>query len=200
MKKLLFISLMFFATLAMAQKVEIVSGNFDFLKDQTQVNVVWNFDEVKFYDENYTEEVYLERRKEDVINNPKRGEKHWKEWSAEWGKHRNSIFLEKFILGTKKFKKITFGNNISTPYTLIVTTNHINPGWHGGIMVQPAIVSTTLTFVNSANQDEVLLVIKMNKIEGTKGKNDFVMEYGRISSAFETIGRKLGGEIKKQIK
>lgn len=40
MKKLLFISLMFFATLAMAQKVEIVLGNFDFLKDQTQVNVV----------------------------------------------------------------------------------------------------------------------------------------------------------------
>lgn len=155
---------------------------------------------MKFYDENYTEEVYLERRKEDVINNPKRGEKHWKEWSAEWGKHRNSIFLEKFILGTKKFKKITFGNHISTPYTLIVTTNHINPGWHGGIMVQPAIVSTTLTFVNSANQDDVLLVIKMNKIEGTKGKNDFVMEYGRISSAFETIGRKLGAEIKKQIK
>ncbi len=61
------------STFAMAQKMKIVSGNFDFLKDQTEVNVELIFDKnVIFQAENLTEVQYLENRKNDVLANPKK--------------------------------------------------------------------------------------------------------------------------------
>ncbi len=200
MRKIFILMLLSFTTFTWAQKLEIVSGNFDFLKDQSKINVKLEFDQVKLFNEMISEQDYLDQRKKAFVENPKRGQEFWDNWSKEWTNHREDLFLDKFILGTSKFKKISFQKNINSPYTLIVQTNWIYPGYHAGIGVEPAKLSSTLTFVETNNPEKTLLVIKLNKVKGTKGKNDYVMEYGRISAAYETSGRLLGAEIKKNIK
>ncbi|MGL5235044.1 MAG: hypothetical protein ACRC8Z_09880 [Empedobacter falsenii] len=182
--------------LTFAQKIQVVSGNTDFLKDQKEINVQLLFDDVKFYDENKTETEYLEKREKDVLNNPKRGENYWEQWLADWNENRNVTFLDKFIKGTTKSKKLNFVKNPAAKYTLIINSEWIYPGYHAGIAIEPAKLSTTLNFVETANPSNILLSIKSNKVKGTSGKNDFVMEYGRIASAYESTGKLLGKELK----
>lgn len=167
-----------------------------FLKDQKEINVQLLFDDVKFYDENKTETEYLEKREKDVLNNPKRGENYWKQWLADWNENRNVTFLDKFIKGTTKSKKLNFVKNPAAKYTLIINSEWIYPGYHAGIAIEPAKLSTTLNFVETANPSNILLSIKSDKVKGTSGKNDFVMEYGRIASAYESTGKLLGKELK----
>ncbi len=137
MKNYLLAICLMLGILSFGQKIQILSGNTDFLKDQKEINVKLIFDNVKFYDENKTEAEYLEKREKDVLENPKRGEKYWKEWITSWNESKDVDYLDKFIKGTSKSKKV----------------------------------------------------------RGTSGKNDFMMEYGRIASAYESTGKLLGKEL-----
>lgn len=196
MKNYLLTICLLLSILSFGQKIQVLSGNTDFLKDQKDINIELVFDNVKFYDENKTEAEYLEKREKDVLNNPKRGEKYWKEWLADWNENRETTFLDKFIKGTTKSKKYNFVKNPDAKYTLIINSEWIYPGYHAGIAIEPAKLSTTLNFVETANPSTILLSIKSDKVKGTSGKNDFVMEYGRIASAFESTGKLLAKELK----
>lgn len=196
MKNYLLTIFMMIGFLSFGQKLEIESGNTDFLKDQKEVNVELKFDDVKFFDENKSETEYLEKREKDVLENPKRGAEYWKTWIAAWNENKNVTYLDKFIKGTTKSKKIKFAKNTSAKYTLIINTTWIYPGYHAGIVMEPAKLSTVLTFVETANPSTVLLTMKTDKVRGLSGKNDFVMEYGRIASAYESTGKLLGKELK----
>ncbi|WP_282629551.1 hypothetical protein [Empedobacter sedimenti] len=195
MKNYLLAICLMLGILSFGQKIQILSGNTDFLKDQKEINVKLIFDNVKFYDENKTEAEYLEKREKDVLENPKRGEKYWKEWITSWNESKDVDYLDKFIKGTSKSKKYSFVKDSSAKYTLIVNSEWIYPGYHAGIVIEPAKLSTTLNFVETANPSNVLLSIKSDKVRGTSGKNDFVMEYGRIASAYESTGKLLGKEL-----
>ncbi len=92
MKKLFLLLFAAITTATFAQnKINIESGNFDFLKDQTEVNVQFKFENPLFQADNYTEAQYLERRKTETL--AKKGEESWKEWDEEWKKHKESVFL-----------------------------------------------------------------------------------------------------------
>lgn len=74
-------------TMAFAQnQINIESGNFDFLKDQTEVNVQMKFEHPLFQADNYTEAQYLERRKTETL--AKKGEESWQKWDEEWQRHK----------------------------------------------------------------------------------------------------------------
>ncbi|TGN26614.1 hypothetical protein [Empedobacter tilapiae] len=196
MKKYLLIVLLLISFLSFGQKVQILSGSTDFLKDQKSINVELLFNDVKFFEENKTETEYLEKREKDILDNPKRGEKFWKDWITAWNENKNVTFLDKFIKGTTKSKKINFVKDSSVKYTLIINSEWIYPGYHAGIAIEPAKLSTTLKFVETQNPSNILLIMKTDKIKGTAGKNDFVMEYGRIASAYEKTGQLIVKEIK----
>ena len=72
MNKLLLLVFLVFTTMTFAQKLKVVSGNFDFLKDQTEVNVELTFDSLLLMKENITEAEYLNKRKNDLLVNPKK--------------------------------------------------------------------------------------------------------------------------------
>ena len=195
MKNYLLVILLTLSAFVFGQKLQLVSGNTDFLKDQKEINVKLDFDDAKFYDDNKTETQYLENRKKDVLENPKRGEVDWKEWIAAWQENRDKTFLDTFIRGTKKTKELKFTQNSAAKYTLIIKTEWIYPGYHAGIVIEPAKLSTTLSFVETANPSNTLLIYKTDKVAGTAGKNDFKMEYGRIASAYEKTGQLLVKKI-----
>ncbi|TXI97643.1 MAG: hypothetical protein E6Q35_05750 [Chryseobacterium cucumeris] len=199
MKKLFLLLFAAITTATFAQdKINIESGNFDFLKDQTEVNVQFKFENPLFQADNYTEAQYLERRKTETL--AKKGEQSWKEWDEEWQKHKESVFFDKFIEGVNgKAKKIKFSKGASAKYTLILHTKWIYAGWTG-FVTQPAKLSSEMIFVETENPSKVLTKVQGDKIEGIGSKGSYRMEYGRISAAYEKTGKELGKAIKNALK
>lgn len=199
MKKLFLLFFMAMVTMAFAQnQINIESGNFDFLKDQTEVNVQMKFENPLFQADNYTEAQYLERRKTETL--AKKGEESWRKWDEEWQKHKEYVFLDYFIKGLNgKTQKIKFSKGAATKYTLIIDTKWIYAGWNG-FVTQPAKLSSELTFVETENPSKVLTKIQGDKIEGLSSKVDYGIEYGRISAVYEKTGKELGKAIKKSLK
>lgn len=206
MKKLLLMTFTVISTFAMAQKMKIVSGNFDFLKDQTEVNVELIFDKnVIFQAENLTEVQYLENRKNDVLANPKKTNEDWEKWNNEWKSFKEATYLQKFLKGINhKSKNIVFKSDLHSKYKLVVKTIWIYAGWSGGFIMQPAKLTSELRFVETNNPSNILLTLDSSGIEGVgiseNPNSEYIMEYGRISVAYEKTGRLLSKEITRGIK
>jgi hypothetical protein len=63
MKKTFLSFLVFLACVLHAQKMKVISGNFDFLKGQTELNLKMDYSHVTFYKENVDEAAILLNRK-----------------------------------------------------------------------------------------------------------------------------------------
>jgi hypothetical protein len=201
MKKLFLMLFMSVAMVINAQKMTVTSGNLNVLKDQTEVNVELKFDNVSMMKENFTEAQYLENRKKDILANPKRGEQGWQKWNGEWQRYKNEEYTNYFEKGlNKSYKKIAFKKESSAKYTLLLETNWVFPGWHGGMVVMTAEISGKIKLVETNNPSVILAEVDLNKFDKYVNNKEFVMEYGRIAGAYESIGRYLGREIKKSLK
>lgn len=201
MKKLLLLLFVAMATTTFAQnQINFESGNFDFLKDQTEVNVQLKFDNAVYQEKNFTEAQYIENRKADIT--AKKSEAVWKNWEFQWGNFKASEYLNYFFKGiNSKSKKVTFKNDTKAKYTLIIDAKWIYAGWYGGMIgSQEAKLTADMIFVETDNPSNVVMRLQADKIQGKKMNKDFAWEYGRIAGAYEVTGKKLGAEIKKVIK
>ncbi len=206
MKKILLLLFVGLATIAYSQKMKLISGDFSSLKDQTEINVQLVFDKnVTFQAENFTETQYLDYKKNDILNNPKKTKEDWGRWSKDWNDFKETKYMEKFLKGINhKSKNIVFKNNIQSKYTLIVKTIWIYAGWSAGFVMQPAKLTSELKLVETDNPSNVLFTVDSPSIEGVgiseNPNSEYMMEYGRISVAYEKTGRLLWKQIAKQIK
>ncbi|MFC3159717.1 hypothetical protein SAMN05443633_10656 [Chryseobacterium arachidis] len=201
MKKLFLMLFMVIATTAIAQnQINFQSGNFDFLKDQTEVNVQLKFDNATYQEKNLTEVQYIENRKADIT--AKKSEKVWENWIYQWDRFKSTEYLEYFFKGINaKSKKVTFRNDVKAKYTLIIDAKWIYAGWYGGMIgSQEAKLTANLTFVETDNPSNVVMRLQVDKIQGKQMNRDFNWEYGRIAAAYEVTGKKLGKEIKNALK
>lgn len=202
MKKLFLLFSLIIALALNAQRIVIKSGSFSVLKDQTEVNVEFKFDNVLMMKENVTEEQYLENRKKDVLANPKRGEAGWQKWNGEWQRYKNEEYINYFTKGlNKSYKNISFKKaNPSSKYTLLLETNWVFPGWHGGMVVMTAEITGKIKLIETNNPSNVLAKAEFNKFDKFVNNKEIVMEYGRIAGAYESLGKYLGKEIKNAVK
>lgn len=200
MKKLLITFFAFISTLGIAQ-LKVTSGSFDFLKDQEEINVIINYDNVKYQIEDYTEQQYLANKKNAILKSSNKSEIDWETWFSEWNEYKNNGNLDAFLKGVNKSKKRKFGRNLNTKYTLIIEPIWIYSGWDAGAWSQEAKLSTVLKFVETQNAEKILLIYNADKIHGTTSsiKNGF-MEYGRIASAYEITGKRLFSDLIRKIK
>lgn len=183
------------------EKMNLVSGGFEVLKDQTEVNVELTFEDVLFMKENITETQYLENRKKQVLDNPKRGEKAWNMWITEWERYKKEEYINYFTKGLNKtYKDILFKKDSSAKYTLLLETKWIFPGWHAGLTMMTSEISGTVKLVETNNHSVVLAEVELNKFDRFVNNDEVVMEYGRIAGAYESAGRYLGKKIKKSLK
>ena len=201
MKKLLL--LLFFAmftTVFGQDKMKITAGSLIALKDQTEVNVEVKFENVLFMKENITEAQYLENRKKQVLENPKRGEEAWTKWIGQWEIYKRE-YVDYFAKGLNKtYKNISFKKDPSAKYTLLVETAWVFPGWHAGLTAMTAEITGKIKLIETDNPSKVVAEVELNKFDKFVKNDEFVMEYGRIASAYESAGRYLGREIKKSLK
>lgn len=202
MKKVLLVFVLaVFGIVVNAQKISIVSGSFGVLKNETEVKVELKFDNILMMKENYTEAQYLERRKKDVLANPKRGEEGWAKWSSEWNRYRNQEYVSYFIKGLgKSSKNRVYKTDSNAKYTIVVDTKWVFPGWHGGFVGMTAEITGTVKLIETNNPSVVLAEMQFNKYDKSVKNNEYVMEYGRIAGAYESLGTKVGKEIKAATK
>lgn len=188
------------ATTGFAQKMKVLSGDFDFLKGQEAIVVKLDFSEVTFYNENLSEKEYIDKRVKE-IEEKEPGESA--NWVKDWESFRDTRFLDKFIsIATENSKSanIDFVKDGSTPYTLIVKAIWIYPGWFGGVMKQHAKISTLLQFVESADPSHVLLAIEADKAPGDIAFVGIPNNNDRIAEGFAKTGKTLAQLIDKKLK
>ncbi len=198
MKKIVVLFFVGMATFVSAQKMKVVSGNFDFLKGQQELNLMMDYSKMKFYKENMDETAYIQKREKEISGD--KGSAEAEKWKDDWEHSKKNTFVEKFLASMNKNTSIkTSENNSEAKYTLIVETSWIYPGWFGGVMKQPAKVSTILKFVETVNPNVVLLQITSNNalgdnFIGVPNNND------RIAEGYAKTAKSLGKMLSKKVK
>lgn len=202
MKKSLVVAFLMIGSLMFAQKVKVTKGDLSFLKDQKEVNVVFDFSNLKLMKENLTEAQYIENRKNE-LNEKSRG--NGDAWEKKWEGAREMFWKPKFLelvnVVLQKKKQDTFFKEEAqgTKYTLIVDVVWIYPGWDVAMMKQPAKVTTNLRFVETDNQSNVLCELESENAPGDQWGNNFSNE-SRIGEGFAKTGKTLAGFILKAVK
>ncbi len=200
MKKLLVLTVLFVSTIVSAQDMKVVKGNFDFLKDQKQINVEFDYSKMTVLKEKLTEAQYIEERSKELNEKNKASGSFWeKKWKASKELIWNLKFLELAnIVLSKEDKDLVFQEGIaSAKYTLIVGVVWIYPGWDAMMMKQPAKVTTSLKFVETNNKSNVVLEISSEDAPGDQWGNNFSNE-SRIGEGFAKTGKSLSKTILKK--
>lgn len=192
MKKIVLVVL-FVSSVMAAQDMDVVKGNFDFLKDQKEINVEFDYSKMTLLAEKVTEEQYVAKRAAELNGKAKNTGDIWKKkWSSSKELIWNPKFLELMnVVCAKEKKDINWQEGLKTAkYTLIVETVWIYPGWDAAIMKQKAKVSTRLKFVETNNKSNVLLEISSEEAPGDQWGNNFSNE-SRIGEGFAKTAKSL---------
>lgn len=202
MKKLFAIAAVLVAGIMNAQDMDVVKGDFAFLKDQKEINVEFTYDKLKLMEDNLTDDKYVADRVAD-LNGKDKGKGDI--WKKKWYSSRENAFQPKFtelvntILNKAK-KDMSFQEGAaSAKYTLIVEAVWIYPGYNVVMMKKGAKVTTNLKFVETANKSNVLLEIKSEKAPGDVFGGSFSNE-DRIAEGYAKTGKSLGQMIVKKTK
>lgn len=200
MKTFITVLLLIFTVNANAQ-VKEVAGNWDFLKGQTEMNVVLTYDNVKITTDNLSEEQFIANHRKTFTAKGK-SEADWAAWQQGWESFKAGAFADDFLSGLSKSRKMKFGKDLHSKYTMFVDAVWFYPGWTGGFVFQPAKVSTTIKFVETENPSNILLELSADKIEGAGSgkKEELAMEHGRIGQAYEKLGKTLVKYIDQKLK
>lgn len=198
MKKQLTLILIVLCISANAQKMKIVDGNFDFIKNQKQINVEFVYDNMTLLKKNLSEEQYIKEHSADLEEKGK----NVKVWKKKWEDAPEYIWQPKFIeLMNRYFKKdhgINFEENLTdAKYTLIVEVVWLYPGWDASIMKQPAKVTTNLKFVDTSNRDNVLTEVTSQNAPGDQWGSSFSNE-DRLGEGFAKTGKSFAKLILKK--
>lgn len=169
MKKTLFLLLIAFSTSLMAQRIKVISGDYNFLKGEKFLKVIFKFEGVTFAKKKINEQQYIADRMEDIEKVS--GKEEAEKWKTDWEYSKDKTFQDKFLASWNKNTKIEASTKFEkTKYTLIVEPTWIYQGWFAGIMNDPAQLNTRMTFIETDNPTNVLMVV-----EGLKATGDNVI-------------------------
>lgn len=199
MKKLV-VAVLFVSSIMTAQDMDVVKGNFDFLKDQKEINVEFDYSKMTLMKEKKTEAQYIEDRTKE-LNEKTKGIGNI--WMKKWNASKELIWSPKFlelmnVVFVKDKKETSFQEGlIAAKYTLIVETVWIYPGWDAMVMKQPAKVSTLLKFVETNDKSNVLLEISSEEAPGDQYGSNFSNE-SRIGEGFAKTAKSLAKMVLKK--
>lgn len=201
MKKTLLLALLMVSSFAMAQKMKVTKGDFNFLKGQKELNVEFVYDNLKLMKDNLTNDEYATKRTAE-LNEKNKG--NGDRWRKKWDESPEYMWNPKFIELLNKYygepKKVNIQEGLDTAkYTLIVEAVWIYPGWDIAISKKGAKVTTMLRFVETANPSNVLLEITSKEAPGDQWGSNFSNE-SRIGEGFAKTGKSLAKLMEKKVK
>jgi hypothetical protein len=199
MKKIVF-TVLFVSSIMTAQDMDVVKGDFGFLKDQKEINVEFDYSKMTLMKEKFSEDLYVANRTKELNKDVKTTGDVWKK---KWNSSKELIWNPKFlelanIVLAKDNKEVSFQEGLTAAkYTLIVESVWIYPGWDAGIMKQPAKVTTQLKFVETSNKSNVLLEISSENAPGDQWGNNFSNE-SRIGEGYAKTAKSLAKMLLKK--
>lgn len=192
--------IVFMTQFGFSQKMDLASGTFSALKNQTKVNVEFNYSNLKMMKENMTEQEYVDNRAKE-LNEKNTG--NGDVWKKKWENAKEGIwepkFMELLLKGMKKSKMVFVQNDQSCKYTLYVDVVWIYPGWDTYVMKQPAKVTMEIKLFETENRDKALAVLSTKEAPGDQYGNNFSNE-SRIGEGFAKTAKSLTKLILKHIK
>ena len=202
MKKVLVLAVLFVSSMMTAQDMDILKGDFGFLKDVKEINVEFTYDNLKLLKDNLSDADYVKERVADLNE---KGKSVGDVWKKKWYASRELAFEPKFlelvnIVLSKKKQDLNFQEDLkSAKYTLIVDAVWIYPGYNVVMAKQGAKVSTNLKIVETTNRSNVLLEITSEKAPGDIFGGSFSNE-DRIAEGYAKTVKSLAGLILKKLK
>ncbi|KMQ65915.1 hypothetical protein ACM39_15975 [Chryseobacterium sp. FH2] len=169
MKKTLFLFLIILSSCLTAQRVKVISGDYNFLKDQKFIKVVFKFEGVTFTKKKISEVQYVANRMGEIEK--RSGKEEAEKWKNDWEYSKAKTFQDKFLASWNKNTDIKAATNFEmTKYTLIMEPTWVSQGIFGGIGSIPAEMNSKMSFVETDNPDNILMVV-----EGIKATGDNVI-------------------------
>ncbi len=205
MKKLSFILVILLASLSMSSfgqfglvnRVKTASGDLTSLKGATELNIEFSYDKMMVGTENEPE--YITRRVGEMNKmKPGSGDEWKKKWNDDKGIRYEPNFLKYFTKAMLKMKIAAGTGKASAKYTLIITTEKIEPGLQTGISyaAKDCFLDIRATLIETANPDNKLCVITGGYIKGSES-----FDVGaRITYAYGNWGKLLGMNMASQLK
>lgn len=193
MKKLAVLAVLFIATTMTAQRMNVVKGDFGFLKGQKEINVEFDYSKLTVMPEKKAEADYISERKNELNEKSKGNGDSWaKKWEASKSNDWSPKFTELINTVMSKEGKDFAAKEGATgaKYTLIVECIWFYPGYNVMIQKKGAKVTTTLKFVETANRSNVLLEITSENAPGDVFGGSFSNE-DRIAEGFAKTGKSL---------
>lgn len=186
----------FLTTIVQAQKFKNEVGNLNFLKGTTQMNVIFNYDNLKMMKENFTESEYIEAHKKN-LNEKEIGTGDF--WVDQWKSAKKLLWEPKFLTLLNKYSdnKIKYSlDNKDAKYTMIVDVVWLYPGWDAFMMKQPAKVTTNIKIVSTTNMQDVLYSVESIDAPGNQFGSNFNNE-SRLAEGFAKTAKTLSKKISK---
>jgi len=181
------------ATLS-AQRYDLLSGEFEQLKDIKEYNVVFDYSAIKIHGYD-TEEEYLADKMKKRENVAGKAEKFRTDWFA----YRADLYEPAFInYFNKVFKKgeVRVGKNPEAKYTMGIKTTWVYPGYNAGTAIEPAKISAIVTVYETADPQHILLSVGFDKSIGLEHELGNTLG-DRISWAYERVAKNFTIQLKR---
>jgi len=197
MKKLFLLGLLSVSILqlATAQKIKKTEGDASVLKGQTNINVVFTYDNMSVG--KFDKEADYVSSKKGEINEREAGKGD--KWAAAWVSDRKSRFEPDFIELFTKNTSFLLGNHPEAKYTMTINTTRTEPGFNIVMMKKNAQIDLTITISETASKKTVAAYTVLKAPGRTYGYGD--MDTGvRISEAYATAGKYFGKQLAGETK
>jgi hypothetical protein len=201
MKKTVIVALcsFFFAYCIQAQKIEVKSGSFDFLKDQQTLLVKFDYSNLsvgKFEkEEDYVKEKAADYNKDEAGKGDK--------WKEAWFSDRPGRFEPKYEL---LFNESMAGRKLKcsreaadAKFEMLLHTLFIEPGFNVGVTRKPAYINVDVTCREISTGKEVAVMTVKNCPGRDAMGFDFDTGY-RIEEAYAKLGKSIAAYINKSLK
>ena len=182
-----------FHTKSQAQDVTVTYGNLLFLKGLTDVNIEFDYDNLRVGE--FKEEMYLKQKRKEFRKAPD-ADAFIAKWDADRGGMFEPKFIKQFNLGTIRLKLVATPGNNDAQYVMRVKTIKIEPGYFASGMKRDTYIDVEITIVDTANLDKPVCIIQANRIIGvTELPRQMMDSQLKISYAYGTIADKLSAMI-----
>lgn len=192
LKKILFLFTVTLISMQVsAQRIRVVEGKVPDFKNEKSVNTEFTYDNISVG--KYDKEADYIKAKTDEYNSKEAGKGDT--WAKKWVDDREYRFQPKFDELFSKYSELAVDKNAK--YTIIFHTTFIEPGFNIGITRKNAYINGEALIVETANKNNVLARLSVDKAPGNSfWGNDF--DTGeRISETYATAGKALGKFIAK---
>lgn len=194
MKKiiLLFAASFMMLSITNAQKIKLTDGDLSFLKDIAELSIVFQYPEdIKVG--NMSQQAYIDKKMAEKEEKEAGAGEKWKEaYFTDRVDHYEPMFKELF----EKYTGDLYiqQDDPDYKYTMVVKTTFIEPGFNVGIHSKKAALDLVITFIETANPENILGTITLKKSPGTAHYDSGL----RVGESYAKAGKELGRFLNKK--